>query len=433
MPVAALAAALALAGCGGSDNKPAPPVGPKGNVQCLDGSSASSVAACPKPAGVPLTGDDLAEAEAIKKGLDGFGNGLPSDVTSLEAMAINTSDTGKMGTPKSNDPKWSDHTVPAVGGGWTAKGYMRKTDDGTEHIYSYSSGAPHIDRPLKDWLAAQNTGNTGISQEGESVDFAARAYDADLFGDGFRGAKLDDDKELEGTFAGLKGTFKCTITCDRTIDKDGKIVLLDGWEFDPDGKIADLEVKAKYSKHPNPEFMTFGHWSHGKEDGSFEVDAFAAGEAARRNLPGADTEIVSASYSGKASGGYVREVLDGSKKVPAAKGLFTADVTLSAVFAGTTNTVQGSIHNFMDDGSKPIGDWKLILKGTTAIDDDFNNGGFFAGTAGKDGKYRGQFYGDDGADEAASEAPVGAAGVFDSGTTFDNGRASGAFGTTLDE
>jgi len=329
------------------------------------------------------------------------------------------------------DPKWEDSTTaPAVGGGWTAKGYQRETDDGEENIVSYTSGEPFMDQPLMTWVSGQS-GRVTLSDD--TLMITATSHEADLFPSGFRGAKLDNDGELEGTFAGLEGTFECSSSCGRSIATDGKIQLAGTWTFEPDGKIARLKVPAKYSKAPNPKFMTFGYWwseEEGDDGPEFTVDAFADGEvksAQSATLPGGGADgVISASYSGKASGAYVREVLDGSENVPAAAGLFTADVTLNAVFAGgDNNTVQGSIHDFMD-GSTPISDWKLTLKGDAI---PANANGEFNGTAGTDGTYQGQFYGGNSTDKA----PVGAAGVFDSGKTFDNGRAAGAFGAGLDE
>jgi len=442
MPAVTLAGALALAGCGGGSGNPVETKKCKdanGNDFTVQGNS------CPDTMGPmnedpPLTGDELAEAKAIKDGLIAYGT------TSLTSTRINTT-SGKLGTPNDDDPKWSDYAAPVIGNGWTAKGYERETDDGAmERIISYTSGEPFMDQPLADWVADTDRTTitlTGTSdpKEAKSLTIAASSYEADLFPSGFVAAKdADSDKDgtqIEGMFAGIQGTFSCgNTTCARSTDQDGMITLTQEWTFEPDGRIHRLDVPAKYSKTGNPKFMTFGYWwsrEEGRDDKiTYMVDAFADGEVKGIGLPGNAAEIVSASYSGKASGGYVREVLDGGKKVPAEEGLFTADVTLSAVFADQTNTVQGSIHNFMS-GSTPISDWKLALKGTTANDSN----GQFDGMAGESGTYRGQFFGGEApagtASGEAGKAPVGVAGVFTSGDTFANGHAAGAFGAGLDE
>ncbi len=452
VPAVTLAGALALAGCGGgSNNNPGTPddddlkscPAPNGKLMVED------LADCPMPpdpagSDAPLTGDDLAEAEALKTALGAAG--LTTDLT--VAGGIMETASGKKGTPaEDKDDPWKDSTVaPAVGGGWTARGYEREKDDAEENIVSYSSGEPFVDQSLAAFVSGMsvlnlratatgsdlNSGDDADVRTAEFLHLAAADYDADLFPSGFVSAKdADSDKDgtqIEGMFAGIAGTFSCAATCNRSTDQDGMITLDQAWTFEPDGRIHRLDVAAKYSENPNPGFMTFGYWWSEEEgrDGKpvFVVDAFADGEVARgasSALPGANG-VVSASYSGKASGAYVREVLEGGKKVPAAAGLFTADVTLNAVFAASDKTVQGSVHDFMD-GSTPISDWKLALKGVVARAD-----GAFNGTAGDGGTYRGQFYGGE-----AAKAPAGAAGVFDSGNTFANGRAAGAFGVGLDD
>ncbi|MCY4241585.1 MAG: hypothetical protein OXD36_07565 [Rhodobacter sp.] len=444
LPAVTVAGALALAGCGGGSDTPTRQ--DDGKVACPAPNAKLFVddrKDCPGPAasGTPLTGDALADAEALQTGLEGFtttvadlnrasGNPLvDGDDPIIETSA------GKLGTPaEDDDDPWKTSAVaPAVGGGWTVKGYERTKDDGEENLVSYSSGEQSIDQSLMDWT--EEDAQSDIALSGKVLTFTAGTFNADFFPAGFHRQDLDDDDELKGTFIGLDGTFKCTenaCAASRNETDDAATVTLAGnWIFTVDGNAARLKVPAKYAEMSNPEFLTFGYWwreTVGSDDKpSIEVDAFVNSGGILTTLPGGtDSDAdppISASYSGKASGAYVREVLDGGKKVPAAAGLFTADVTLNAVFTGDTgSTVSGSIHDFKD-GTTQISDWKLALGGSVLTET-----GGFDGKAGAEGTYRGSFYGEDGDD-----APSGAAGVFDSGTTFANGQAAGAFGATVDE
>jgi len=457
MPAVTLAGALALAGCGGGSSTPGAPDDNDGDKEyCYDGAcydtkaerdaaiqAAIDAGISAGTSGTPLTGDALADAKALQTGLGGFAGARSGGDGNLTVTGIQTgsSNSGKLGTPaKDDDDPWtsSSTVAPSVGGDWNAKGYTRTKDSGQESVVSYSTGDPFTSQLLTAWIAASSSDDNipDFSPADGSVltlpSGDTNEYNADFFPTGFHTQKRDDDGELKGTFLGLPGTFNCddnACAVSRTVAGDSATITLTGtWTFDLDGTYASLRVPAKYAEAPNPEFLTFGYWWREAEDGEGDpevtFDAFADGEVPRAALDGI-TGIVSASYSGKASGGYVREVLDGSKKSPAAAGQFTADVTLSAVFA-TSNTVQGSIHNFMD-GSTPISDWKLTLQPVAAGDST----GAFTGTAGPrdgTGRYRGQFYGG-----AASDAPAGAAGVFNSGDAFSNGRAAGAFGATIDE
>jgi len=453
MPAVTLAGALALAGCGGGSGTPANP-GLGGDDKFCPAPNQTltytdSVDECPgspegRSSGTPLEGDALAEAEAIMDALVNYtANNLIVDVGSpgtADKVQTNIAMTSKLGTPivADGEKKWSDASsiALAVGGGWTAKGYERETDDVKEYVVSYSSGERVIDQPLSAWIAA----TSGISPndgDTEVLDLPTNPQSADRFQSNFHTQERDDDGELKGTFVGLPGTFKCdgdTCAVTRTVTGDSAMITLAGtWTFEPDGDFGSLKVPAKYGTAANPKFLTFGYWWSEEEDEddlTVKADAFAAGAIALTELPGGDGgddnhAPLSASYSGKASGVYVREVLDGSEKAPAAAGQFSADVTLSAVFTGDTgSTISGSIHDFKD-GTTQISDWKLALEG-----DVLTSTGAFDGKAGTEGTYRGSFYGMDGEDD---EAPPGAAGVFNSGTSFANGHAAGAFGATVDE
>jgi len=444
LPAVTVAGALALAGCGGGSDTPTPR--DDGKVACPAPNAklfVDDLSDCPSPSAseTPLTGDALADAEAIQGALTGFTTTV-ADLNSVSDNALVDADdpiiqisAGKLGTPaKDDDDPWKTSAVaPSVGGGWTVKGYERTKDDGEENLVSYSSGEQSIDQSLSAWV--RGTGGAGIEINGKELTFDAGTFNADFFPAGFHRQELDDDDELKGTFVGLDGTFKCTDTscaASRNETDDAATVMLAGnWIFTVDGNAARLKVPAKYAELSNPEFLTFGYWwreTVGDDDKpSIEVEAFVNAGGILSELPGGTTNDdppISASYSGKASGAYVREVLDGGKKVPAAAGLFTADVTLNAVFTGAAagSTVSGSIHDFMD-GSTQISDWKLALGGSVLTET-----GGFDGKAGAEGTYRGSFYG-----EGGDDAPSGAAGVFNSGTTFANGQAAGAFGATIDE
>ncbi len=254
----------------------------------------------------------------------------------------------------------------------------------------------------------------------------------------------DGDQPVEafatsGTYRGAQGTYTCASTtddCTVTFKRsDGAITALSaGWIFTPDtGATIDV-VDTTY--------LYWGYWlKQTAKDGAVtinEVETFAgATNHASTNAYGDIASVTGkATYDGAAAGVYERKTgdMDGDTAL-AVSGAFTADASLSVVFADATLPVNqqgkltGTIDNFMLDGEAHAS-WSVALEdgditkaadGATDVTD-----GTVSGTASEDGpngSFTAIFRG-----PSADDQPASITGEFNA--TFDDGSVAGAFGAS---
>ena len=252
---------------------------------------------------------------------------------------------------------------------------------------------------------------------------------------------MDEADEVAGTYNGAMGTYRCNGTSDCTVTiTDGEIsAISDGWIFTP-------AMNAMSSQQDN-DYLYYGFWLKKTTDGDGavtynEVETFAMAMGPGHTTS-SGTITGSASYSGGATGVYVRHVYSsgGGSIESSSSGHFTADASLTATFAQTVddpattgvneagqiapnmlNRLTGTIDNFMLSGGE-MNDWSVALAGTVGDDGAVTEGTAKGGMG--DGQLAVSFYG------AADTLPVAATGEFNAG--FHNGSVAGAFGVNKDE
>ena len=219
-----------------------------------------------------------------------------------------------------------------------------------------------------------------------------------------------------GRFDGAMGTYNCaSADCEATVNDEGVTTTLVGtWTFTPDaGVTVDVD---------DDDYLHYGFWVKSSvTDGVMSYDAVQtfAGSSLDANT---DVSSVTgtATYEGNAADVYTHDTIDdvGDVDVVGA-GTFTADVSLTANFGGTSvaeddqNTVSGEVTNFMLSGGQ-TNNWKLSLS------DGAIAAGVITGTG-----WSGQFHGTGSATDATVAPPV-VVGEFNG--TFVNGEVAGAYG-----
>ncbi len=265
-----------------------------------------------------------------------------------------------------------------------------------------------------------------------------------------------NEREVEGSFNGIPGTYECTSdSCTISTDSDGEVdaFTTGTWTFTPTKAGAEMMVKGVI---PDADFLTFGYWLQATEDDEGETDygvrTFATG-GTLYTLGNAQASGVqgTATYAGPATGLYVKKTFsDRGVGTPSASGQFTGDASLTAYFSGgdvTPNnslSINGEVTNFRDGQGNIIDHmWTVELmkagfaaSGTNATKADLPNNTFGGDTTGN-GEWQGQFFGmfvedtDTTTDGNQSSFPTGVAGEFNG--HFSNGHVIGAFGATQDE
>ncbi len=271
----------------------------------------------------------------------------------------------------------------------------------------------------------------------------------------------EDESEIEGSFHGIPGTYSCDgDTCTVSTDEDGNVASFDvgTWTFTPSEAGAKMMVQGA---SPDSDFLTFGYWMQAEEDDEGEttygINTFATGA---EPFAAASTVQGSATYSGKATGMYVKKTFnDRGVGTPSSSGQFTADTSLTATFGQTTaqhpdgadtvvpnlaNSITGTVSNFMDASGNSIDNaWSVTLNkasiGTTGSIGVGTNPETHPATTTGGGSWVGQLYGptvlDDSTTTDVNESlagyPTGVAGEFNG--HFVNGHVIGAFGATQDK
>ena len=254
-----------------------------------------------------------------------------------------------------------------------------------------------------------------------------------------------DAAMVPGTYNGAMGNYKCNASaanCTVTVNTEGVVSAVSNendWIFIPtDGATSD---------QPDYDYLSYGFWLQKTTDSDGvvmydEVETFASSSVTASEGGTLDTVNGSASYTGGATGVYVRHVYSagGGELESSTSGHFTATAKLVAHFAGGSipaddhNTVTGTISRFMLSGGE-TNDWSVALEGTRG-----SGANTISGTAnggGNAGTFSGTYYGAVTADDATttdmneSVYPSSVAGEFNA--NFSNGAVAGAFGASQDE
>ena len=278
-------------------------------------------------------------------------------------------------------------------------------------------------------------------------------------------------RTLEGSFAGVDGKFVCASTvatggCTAKTDSKGILSALTGaWTFVPD------DVKG-YVRNvvPDLDFLSFGYWLQTTEEGGetkYGVSTFYSGSMAfpvGDGTAGIQTLVGSATYTGEATGFYVKKTFDSGANdfVSSSSGQFTADAELTARFGGgefgnaSDYEIDGTVDNFRDEGGDMIdSNWSVELMDAPFGDDGAGNsdtatasawtntfsGATSTGTGSTPGEWEGGLFGPANTEDATTDLleaekayPTGVAGEFNAhfspGGGQDPGHVIGAFGAT---
>ena len=257
---------------------------------------------------------------------------------------------------------------------------------------------------------------------------------------------LDKDEtraaaEVMGYYNGAMGTYTCTgaNACTVTADSMGKLTLMsNGWVFLPAaGATSDVQ---------DTDYLHYGFWlARTSKDGVVtsydEVETFAGSSlpvsGSVANVDG------SATYSGDATGVYVKNVLTSSGALDSAtSGHFTATANLTATFGqveneandGTIavsmlNTLTGTISDFALAGGE-ANSWMAVLAGDIDMTDGSASGTAKGGSPAEDGSLSAQFHGAGTEENNVAPAPSAVVGEFNA--FFTDGSVAGGFGARKD-
>ena len=267
------------------------------------------------------------------------------------------------------------------------------------------------------------------------------------------------EPSIMGMFHGVPGTYACTGTCSVGSDDDGNLSTLGGtWTFTPTAQAPGADPYMVAGVEIDDDYLTFGYWLHeennDKGELTYSVLAFAESSVADRPTTGV---VGTADYAGPATGLYmIKSFGSDGTPMPLRGGQFTAHAELTASFGGETvaardtNSISGTISNFMDMNGDPIdSSWVVMLNrgpDTDTDDDDMDDlqnitasdgsitgvtMGMSSGGDGNAGTWAGQLHGVEDADTTETDAPTSVSGTFDA--HFVNGHALGAFGARIQD
>ena len=178
--------------------------------------------------------------------------------------------------------------------------------------------------------------------------------------DGFSGGttthnEANKNQEVDGTYQGARGKYKCAAACTVTSLDEGYDLGTD-WTFTPNaGAMLDKE---------DDTYLYFGWWVR-KNDKDAPTHAGATYGVSTGNLmsfTGVDAPalITKATYTGKAAGKFA--ISDAFRPADDDSGHFTADAKLEADFKADDSTLSGTINNFrLNDGTTDAG-WSVELQ-----------------------------------------------------------------------
>ena len=233
-----------------------------------------------------------------------------------------------------------------------------------------------------------------------------------------------DNRQFSGTYQGASGMYSCSATTCTAKWTTAGILLSSGWVFTPADGARAVIADANY--------QSYGWWLRKNADGTMDAgpvhfttptDLAATGIAA---LEG------SATYEGSAVGKYA--IYSGAFSERSEAGHFTADVRLDAEFGDGTEagTISGMINGFKTEaGDKD--DWSVALRTSTELSDSAASTGATAWkigtvTSGETGGYSVRLY--DTGKSGQDGVPYEAGGTFDAPFEGGVGEMVGAFGAT---
>ena len=247
--------------------------------------------------------------------------------------------------------------------------------------------------------------------------------------------------EVMGYYNGAMGTYTCTgnDACTVTADSMGKLTLMsNGWIF--------LPAAGATSDVLDTDYLHYGFWlKRTLKDGVVtsydEVETFANSSlpvvSSVANVDG------SATYSGGATGVYVKDVLTSTGALDSStSGHFTATTNLTATFGqvnndaqqGTIapsmlNTLTGTISDFALAGGE-ANNWMAVLAGAITDNDGSALGTAKGGSPAESGSFSAQFHG--AGMEVDNVAPAPSAVVGEFNAFFTDGSVAGGFGARKD-
>jgi len=346
MPAATLAGALALAGCGGSDNKSA--VDPKKD----DPKTMPAKPACADP-GVKPNADgtdcvpDTAKADAAAKmaKLNSLADALQGATPSSDFSAF----------PDPKDPK--DAADPQASTGWEGAAHTGTSGGNPVTRVVYTNKGPDTQVDLGDWEPAD--GDAPGEASGVYTITAALAKYIEIAGlpsdPNHKGVEIGT-VGVAGKFAGADGKFSATSAkVEIKVDKDGKPTFTSpNLRFTPD--------KGAKATQEDQSYASLGWWMVTDKDDSskvmsVETRAWGTGDAYDPDDDKLEALIGKATFEGISVGKYTHRT--GSS---VAGGHFNADATLEMDYAGNAEgTLSGTIENFMQDGKSIGNGWKVEL------------------------------------------------------------------------
>ena len=394
MPAVTLAGALALAGCGGGSGTTAeeeddtdmkPPV----PVNCGGGVTAPTSAGCKDALDAANATEEAAKkATATGKALyaalvgpDATAGNPLANITNprLSSAGLVLNVAAGAGTLASTVTA-ADVTLKAgqsAGslGGWSGTDYAESSGTGdnkvTDEARVYANRAAPTPKPFtevygddNDYVAATRI-LSGVESDAVSLIKIPSIT-------GTAGTRaLTGAQDLEGTYDGASGRYKCASTCGVVLGGTGIASLTGSWTF--------THVSGATVSQTETEYLYYGWWVHKGSDG--DPDAVSAFTGS--NLPGAQNGWTgplptglrgSATYNGKAAGKYAWRNLEADS---AHGGHFTADAALTAKFGAPTATndlgLTGTVSNFrLNDGTTDPG-WSVALNRTGFGNDGATN------------------------------------------------------------
>ena len=380
-------------------------------------------------------------------------DGMDAKFSATMTVTDTTANTARTSTVFSATEENSAPSIP----GWFGASLSGKKGGNDADAVVYSNIEPPEDKLFAVEYGATvelvvTTGTTPIAATNANWQ-RANIPPANKYSGGTAGGSID------GTFRGVPGTFTCEgAACPAAgafpvRRSDGSIVGADStataaiagtsWEFEPTDEAAVIKVA-------DSDYTSFGYWLSKDKGDPVGFGVWYGGSAAVAALPTGGTDPLATldekvDYKGVAGGKYV--VKDDVANTGTA-GYFTANAELTADFtvegttvAGTVGSVTGTIDNFMDGDSTPLGDLSLALEGNLARDTTANtltvtandatpadntsiveatSGGLKHGAV---GVWEAQFFGRD----KTTNVPTGVAGAFNA-TIGDEAVVVGGFG-----
>ena len=401
-----------------------------------------------------LNGDDLAGyVDMVTGGDDADPMGTPASVGKSVAMAIamalgptsNTDGTGTRVTfgtvaPTATVNPANLSTLRAATNP-VAKANKFDTDNHLGKTWAMIVGEDNV---MDKQIADSTTGNFKTVKAASVSGMTLGSTQAT--GEVAAGSQVDTGINYKGIPGGVFcGGSDCMVEAvennpDTTVDESTtQRKLVGSWYFTPTNVMAFWMKAAGATDYTEELYVKYGHWLV-VDDGSTTaansgqvtvlpyaalsgtspgVGSWVAGDPTATD---AGLRASSATYSGMAAGRSVHKELDSDGTVTDIQsGRFTAHVSLTATFAGTSSTLGGKVNNFQGSAVDPS--WTVSLNAITTGDGAVTTG--VAEATGQDGDWTSTAYGE------TTARPVGIFGSFNA--HFTDGHAAGAYATRKDK